>query len=957
MTTVHHSPPPGATPFAIYEDLEDLEPPSPSEEGDVSFTSDMSMSGADVAIPSIESEHELLDELEPYNGSYTSRTSILSSSRRDSTMTDHSFISSLPSEFSVASKPVTPANALDSRYSPRKDRPPFRNPSSVRAIQMASPAPSLALEAPRERTRGSYKLTTPSKSSRSDSVSTTSRRRSRSHRDSMHMEYQAQQARASATPQPLPLVLLHVTILPMQMPYTPEVMIKIMPEWLVENYKILEEKLQDIVLMRRGLLIQHPRDEYDVLEERILESLELKTPRLLPCGHFVAPDSDDEDALGCDDEHAHAADDGAGRGSRMSGGTITAEEDPGLRYPTPNSEDAGVCMDCHRQVKKPGHGVGAGTKRWDIKIYAANGLMRAGAWVAAWSEMERCDVEIAPWIPHDVRKTLDKRLEQEQEKAKAKALYAAELKRQMDEEATLQRKLEEEAEAKRRSEEAELQIKTEAEAVMLQRKLEEEAAEKRKLEETLTEKIEEAKEAIRVEFEAQALMESNGVAQRFRAFEEALKAERAKAERAKAAAQVPPVLQVPQILSRSRSRSRHRNRSRSRRPRVEEIPLGTLLKNYLVLQLQDSRNLFILILGALVFFLLKSNPNWNLPQPTLDLATDVSLKHMAESRVPIVVTSTATMIETSFSTLVVTEVQTLDGPRETLSLPSSDIAVVEEAVSTPSLSHEDELDAVTVPSAETEDVYESAELANLILGELAEQIVSEHDTATLKDEPISNEEVSGSVRSAESLAPSVEAGSAESFAATESLSPSVTVEVSEAEETVAGEFIDEGSVLEEFVTEEPIAEVSTAEEPVAEQNMVEGPVVQEVMADEPVAEEVIAEEPIAEEPIAEEPIAEEPIAEEPIAEAPLSEGFIVEQHMAAEETNAEKTKAEPSSTEEFDSPLASVSPEASSVNVEEIADAETLDEDTLEQEIIQVNGDPILSEDEGLPAVHDRDEL
>ncbi|KAJ4288495.1 hypothetical protein N0V90_011731 [Kalmusia sp. IMI 367209] len=506
MTTIHHSPPPGATPFAIYEDPEDQEPPSPSEvyEGDLSFTSEMS--GADVAIPSIE-EQEAQDEPEPYSSSYTSRPSIMSSSRHGSAMTTNSFVSSLPSEISVASKPVPPANALESRYSPRKERPPFRNPSSVRAMQMASPPPLPALEAHRERTKGSYKLATPSRSGRSDSVSTTGTRRSRSHRDSLHREYQTQQSpRPAATPQALPLVLLHVTILPMQMPYTPEVMAKIMPDWLVENYKVLEEKLQDIVLMRRGLLIQHPRDEYDVLEEHILESLELKTPRLLKCGHFVGPDADDEYIQEDDeDEIRAAADDGTGRGSRMSGGTVTAEEDAEFRYPTPTSDDASVCMDCHRQVKKPGQGVGAGSKRWDIKIYAANGLMRAGAWSAAWSEMERCDVEISPWIPSDVRKTLEKKLEQEQEAAKRKALYALELQRQMEEEAAMQQKLAEVAEAKKRAEEAELQRLIEAEAAALQKKLEEEAAEKRQLEETLNEKIEEAKEAIRLEFEAQAL--------------------------------------------------------------------------------------------------------------------------------------------------------------------------------------------------------------------------------------------------------------------------------------------------------------------------------------------------------------------------------------------------------------------------------------------------------------------
>lgn len=439
----------------------------------------------------------------------------------------------------------------------------------------------------------------------------------------------------------------------MQMPYTSDVMVKIMPEWLVENYKVLEEKLQDIVLMRRGLLIQHPRDEYDLLEERILESLELKTPRLLKCGHFVAPDSDDEDIHEGYEEHNTMADDR----TSVSGGTVTAEDEPGFRYPTPNSDDASMCLDCHRHIKKPGHGVGAGSKRWDIKIYAANGLMRAGAWTAAWSEMERCDVEISPWIPHDVRKSLEKRLEQEHEAARVKALYAAELQRQMEEEAAVLKNLEEEAEVKRRMAAAELQHKIEAEADALAKKLEQEAAEKRHLEETLNLKIEEAKEAMRLEFEAQALAEANCTAGRLRAMEDALKS-----EREKAAMQAPPV--SSRTRSRSRSRARHQSRSRSRRPRVEEIPLGTLLKNYFVLQLQDSRNFFILILGALVVFLLtNSSPNWHLGESTLNLVPGHALNDVVQPTMPVIVTST----------LVVTEVRTLESAQATLLPAPSDV--------------------------------------------------------------------------------------------------------------------------------------------------------------------------------------------------------------------------------------------------------------------------------------------
>ena len=48
-------------------------------------------------------------------------------------------------------------------------------------------------------------------------------------------------------------------------------------------------------------------------------------------------------------------------------------------------------------------------------MYAANGLIRASAWSAAWSEMERVDVEILPWINNDLRRTLDARLHEELE--------------------------------------------------------------------------------------------------------------------------------------------------------------------------------------------------------------------------------------------------------------------------------------------------------------------------------------------------------------------------------------------------------------------------------------------------------------------------------------------------------------------------------------------------------------
>ncbi|KAF2120167.1 hypothetical protein BDV96DRAFT_566802 [Lophiotrema nucula] len=655
MTTVHRSPPPGAPPFAVYEDPEDQEPPSPSVayEGDTSFNSEISLGGVDEPLPSIEHDHnhheqDLENEPSPYRTSYTSRPSILSNgqSRRVSALTNASFISSLPSELSISSKPGPPAShAIESNYTPRKERPPFRNPSSIRRMMMSSPEPSQVFESPRSRLKGQYKLETPSRSGRSETpLSATGSRRSESRRGAQGLVQES--PRPTPTLQHFPLVLLHVTILPLQFPYPQEIMMKVMPEWLLENYKLLEEKLKDIVLMRRGLLIPHPREEYDVLEERILESLELKTPRLLKCGHFIGPEADADDSEEDEeDENASVTDDGTGRGSRMSGGTITVDDDAELKYPTPDVDDASICTDCHRQVKKPGKGVGMGKKRWDLKIYAANGLMRSGAWSAAWSEMERCDVEITPWIPDDLRKTLDKKLEEEREAQERRRWYDAEVQRRVDEEAARLKKLEEEQAAEKARMEAE---------VAQQQKADNEATERQRIEDAWNEKLDEAKESIRLEFEAQALAEASNVAERLRALEEDLKKER-QHHSDPPQPQLSPELRVPEYTPRAQSRGRPR--SSSRRPPMDDIPLGTLLKNYAVLLARDQRNIAIIILSVFVVFLAMHMHPQAIFQSTPSSLPDLPpVDHLLNST-PVVITTTATMTATSISTTTITQIE------------------------------------------------------------------------------------------------------------------------------------------------------------------------------------------------------------------------------------------------------------------------------------------------------------
>jgi len=65
-------------------------------------------------------------------------------------------------------------------------------------------------------------------------------------------------------------------------------------------------------------------------------------------------------------------------------------------------------------VKVLGRGSEKLDHKWTIKVFAANGLMRASAWATAWSEMERVDVEILPYIDAEMRSRLDARMEEKE---------------------------------------------------------------------------------------------------------------------------------------------------------------------------------------------------------------------------------------------------------------------------------------------------------------------------------------------------------------------------------------------------------------------------------------------------------------------------------------------------------------------------------------------------------------
>lgn len=276
------------------------------------------------------------------------------SSPRTSHHSDDDISVLLPeSKYEISDRPHA-----SSPYTPLKARSPFRNPSSVRAIQMDTTPPYLS--SPKSQQR--YRFNTPSRNDTPRSVRSYRSTTSRSPTKKVKREF--------------PLVLLHVTLLPIPVSYSPAIMQKVLPSHILENWKLLQEKVTDTVL-ERGILIPHPREEYELLEERLLESLELKVPKILQCGHFHRDE----------DEGPHK--------------NLSDHDD------VDSDDDADICDDCGRRVRDGRFGTGTGTKRWNIKVFAANGLMRAGAWAAAWREMERIDVEIIPWIDEDMKRQLE----------------------------------------------------------------------------------------------------------------------------------------------------------------------------------------------------------------------------------------------------------------------------------------------------------------------------------------------------------------------------------------------------------------------------------------------------------------------------------------------------------------------------------------------------------------------
>ena len=272
----------------------------------------------------------------------------------------------------------------------REYSPAFRNPSSVRAMQMrdesvfnddgddeVDPLTRRSVSTLHHR-RGSRLSGASRRSGGSTQTSPTKSRRSG-----------GSPLKNSRTE--FPLVLLHCTLLPptiggiaVQGALEDDTLLReVLPELYWKRWRILREKVKDNVEVRtRGVLIPHPRGEYDLLEEKLLESLELERARVRE-GHFT-------------------------RG-------LDGEEQEPEQEPLEDSRPEEGADETSKKVHCPdcGHKLSTGTERersYEVKIYAGNGLMAAGAWGAAWQQMEKVDVEVGVWMPEEIRREVEHKL-------------------------------------------------------------------------------------------------------------------------------------------------------------------------------------------------------------------------------------------------------------------------------------------------------------------------------------------------------------------------------------------------------------------------------------------------------------------------------------------------------------------------------------------------------------------
>ena len=299
------------------------------------------------------------------------------------TASSRSSVSSLPASIapsSIVSPPdgITPTknnrlhdldvDSLSNNANRRKWREsPFRSPSSVRSMQMRDEDNLIPLHR-KKTSRTSRNLSTFSAHS-SGSISQT-----KPH----YSKHSLLSPKTAKVKKEFPLVLLHCSLLPPALPIKTRtsdaaLLRAVLPEEYWRRWESLADRItNDLEIQSRGVLIPHPKADYELLEERLLESLELAKPKLRS-GHYYGNENVDD----VEDSESDAE--------------IGTQ---GIK-----------CQDCGKRIVE---GIYP-DRKWEVKVYAANGLMRAGAWSAAWNEMEKVDVEVSMCLPEEVKKEVYER--------------------------------------------------------------------------------------------------------------------------------------------------------------------------------------------------------------------------------------------------------------------------------------------------------------------------------------------------------------------------------------------------------------------------------------------------------------------------------------------------------------------------------------------------------------------
>lgn len=268
-------------------------------------------------------------------------------------------------------------------------RPPFRSPSSVKAMQMNSPPPSVIGSARSARRAGRSSI-------------------SRIGSPAISTQYSPKKTPPRFKRNTPPLVLLHVTLLPLRWPWA-DLMDNARPSELSEAGKTLREAWKQLqtrvgdTVSDRGILLPHPQNDFEILEERLLEAMELpllRRARILECGHYLGP---------------------ANETSLNDDGELVSDDEDFDEKPPVDKDQRHWCATCQSDIRYDSLGEG---KVFRTKVYASNGLMKAGAWDACWKEMERVDVELEPIVDPSVLDELE-RIAATQEREAIEAEIAA----------------------------------------------------------------------------------------------------------------------------------------------------------------------------------------------------------------------------------------------------------------------------------------------------------------------------------------------------------------------------------------------------------------------------------------------------------------------------------------------------------------------------------------------------